>query len=134
MQTTNQAMYVPPPKYDFSNLSNTRKGTTPFTREPFLVASQQGEYQTTNRDAFRKIGPRELTLPGHVVMESTGFQRGAEGSIVIGSKEKVKLSDIEIERMRTKDPVGYLGAKADDNPYISMNKLCYQAPPKIARK
>lgn len=121
-----------PPKYDPANIVSTRKGITPFTREPVLVASQHGEYQTTNRDAFKKVGPRNLSLPGNVVMEPTGFQRGAEGSIVLGSKEKVKLSDIEIERMRTRDPVSYLGAKADDNPYISMSKLSYQAPSKPA--
>lgn len=131
--TTTESSYKPPPKASFENLTKKSQGfktITPYAREPITIPQEPVEdYRTTNDLFYQKPKSRDMSMPGHVVMEPTGFQRGSDGSIDFGLNGKQsQLTQIELDRLKYKDPVAYLSAKAGDNPFVSMNQLYYQNP------
>ncbi|OHT03844.1 hypothetical protein TRFO_01560 [Tritrichomonas foetus] len=121
------------------------KAATPFTRQPVLAPfttvnndfnspsnspSAASNYTTTQQESFKKYDIKTSPeIPSTVVMEPTGFQRGYDSSVGPGHESPhMRLANCEVEKMKRKDPVGYLSAKSNDNPYISVNQLCYTQP------
>ena len=146
MMTTNQEVFGQPSLDMNSNNKRNKNGkasvfpsnaVSPYVREPILVPSnhlsenqvEDDTFTTTMQKSYPKYENRPVTIPSNVSMAITGFQRGSDGSINIkSSMSPPKMTKNEIERLRFRDPVAYLDAQNDNNPYVSMNQLCYQTP------
>jgi hypothetical protein len=120
----------PPPKP--VNRFAVHKWASPFAREPILVPAE-GEYRTTQRDSFANPKSEVDTLPSHIVMTSTGFQKGLESTVAFEMCDNRSDGPAPTENMKIHDPVGYLEAQARSNRFMSVSKLSYQPPPKRAR-
>lgn len=146
MRTTNQEMFGQPSLDNYNNnnkKNNTNKyhpfaanAMSPYVREPILIPSNNYQENNSNNDSYTttmqvsypKYDQRPVTIPSNVSMATTGFQRGSDDSIEIRSGISApKMTKNEIERLKIRDPIAYLDAQ-NDNPYVSINQLCYQAP------
>ncbi|KAK8871215.1 hypothetical protein M9Y10_009129 [Tritrichomonas musculus] len=145
MKTTNQEAFGQP-TLDKNNSKRNKNGKyslfpsnamSPYVREPILIPSNytsqnnavDDTYTTTMQKSYPKYEVSPASIPSNVSMATTGFQRGSDGSVSIKSGTSApKMTKNEIERLRYRDPIAYLDAQNDDNPYISINQLCYQVP------
>lgn len=141
MKTTYQDTFGTNPNNCQKGYRNGRKSmlsnltsNSPFIRDPIMVPTRLNDeptqtFTTTAQESFKPTPMKQVSIPINVVLEPTGFQRGTEGKIGFRSLyQQTKLTQIEIDRLKYKDPVSYLSATNNDSPYISTNQLFYQAP------